>query len=642
MPARPKIYRLLAASENPAADEALLEAVGMVEPAMASAVVATLLERGRLAGTSGLIAQLHLLDDSLQQQLVEQVERLFPALRETIRCEPVQTRINSVELIRRSGNCRQAYLLSLALRDRASTVRQAAGRALHWLVQQAMARRSAVLEDLLRGQPDQNRALATISHEHNLLTAAVLEAAKAFDVHRRREVAEAAGWLAETMPQGFWSLIRRQRSRLAHVLLEILQASDDPRLVPLTYCSLAVRQLQQPVARYIAAQGSQQFMTELVRQAWLLGDSRIRRGFARIRSLAWLDETADPLLALPQDLHPRAVDLILACGMPVAVKIELMRELVLRGPRPGQRAALWALIELDHPRSTQLLRTVLSWDEAELSPAALHELRRRNPDELPVPRVRQLADEAGSMSQTAARQCCELSFEGYWSKFEQLDEPTRLAAGQVLLERVANLPELLRAKMASERAADRLRALRIGVLLELCGQLQGSVFRLAGDPDRIVRSCAMTALGQIGGASAEAILRRALQDADKRVQANAIESLERLGVGQQVARLRQKLPDSDNRVRANAVKALLKLRLAEAAGTLLEMLHHPDRTQRVSAIWVIEKLKLMSLARQVAEMADKDSDRHVRRRAALVANALHQAVQQRSDRPAATVKETKP
>lgn len=152
--------------------------------------------------------------------------------------------------------------------------------------------------------------------------------------------------------------------------------------------------------------------------------------------------------------------------------------------------------------------------------------------------------------------------------------------------------------------------------------MAAEVYRLAHDPDPVVRSLAVSLLGELPGATSERILRAAVNDADERVQANAIEALDRLNLPSRVAVTAPKLTARSGRVRANAVKSLLRTELRQSAETLLDMLEDASRAHRLSALWVVERLGLGSMLERLEQLSAKDPDQQVRQRARRVLRGL--------------------
>jgi len=622
----PIVYKLLADSEDAAADHALLDGLAAGEAEYAPLIVEALLTRARPEAMASLIGLFHQLDERLQLRLIDGSAGIFSSMRGCIRADQIQTRLNTIELIRRGRNVRASYLLSLALRDTASRVRHEAAAALGDLVAAALeaseelsARLSANPARSLESARDYARQLTVLAEERRYLVASVLEAAEAYDVHNRAEVTEVAAWLAADMPESYWSLLSQKPGKLAYATFERLATGTDPRMVPFVYRALTHAELRPKAASAITNSRSEAFMSRLIQDAWLVQDVRIRRGLAWVKELKWLAEGSTPLLELPPDSFPRLVQFLEACGVTSARKADLYGDLLLLGPRPAQRAALWALVNMRTERSDRLLRTVLGWDDPELSPVARHELTARQPDTMPVTAPVQDAASVGSTSAPDTEDPV-LYPPGHVGPGVGQTPPLGAKGGPSTP--TTGVLARLRVILSAARPSGRLRGLRLVSSLGLARELQDEVVRLAVDADPFVRSLAVSTLSDVGGPAAERILRHALQDDDPRVQANAIEALDQLDAADEAPELRHKLDHSDNRVRANAVRALLKLKLPEAARALLAMLNHPNRMHRISALWLIRNLHLMTLALRVGHLAREDRDPNVRRAAVEAAKAL--------------------
>ena len=615
MSALEMIYHLMANSDNLAADDALLAAIEQGEPAYAHPIIETLLARGTAVGMAGLARLFDQLPGEQQTIVVDSADRMLPGLRESVRSDSVQSRLNTVEILRRAERCNGAYLLVLAMRDADSGVRRDAGRALRHLAEVTLdkTKRDATADP---GR-DTKDAEAEMAH----LIAATVDAAESYDDHMRIEAVHVAIWLADRLPERFWARLSHRPGRLSYALAETAVTSNDLRIVPFAYRAMGVGGLAQAVADSIAKRTDQAFMAEMVRHAWLLGDAAIRQGFARIRQLAWLRDGVDPIMQLPASLHARAVTMIGATGLPLRHKVDLFGNLLATDWTSLRQAAMGAVVELEGERAEQLLRSVAGWADPQLSPVAQRELvRRRLEHDAGVDRDRPTATSAAKTPQTgriAADQPIAPSkdFQRYWASFDQLDESTRTAMSLAMVKALPETPAMLRAKLRSSDPADRARALRVITLAGLAGRFAEDIVNLSVDPDPFVRSCQVTALGRIGGTASQGILRRALYDADQRVQANAIEALERLDPPDLPEYLQRKLGDQNNRVRANAVKALLPRRVPDAARTLLEMLIDPSRMHRLSAVWLVQRYRLGVVSPRLTRISREDPDMQVRRAA---------------------------
>ncbi|MBN1346179.1 MAG: HEAT repeat domain-containing protein [Phycisphaerae bacterium] len=616
------VLEILQGSENPSADEALVEGLARAEASCHESFVDVLLARRSKKGLSGLIAHFHHMAPKLQSRILEHSETLFGALRGCIKSRDLQTRQNALEMVRRTGSYRLAYLLSLALHDSSANVRQRAAEVLRELADRYFRQEKITLEVLATGPFSgaeqasvQAFSLARLAEERTFLISAIAEAVNDYDVHRRPEVAETVVWFARHLNETLWRAIANRLSNCGRAVVQLIETRSDPRMVPFIYQALGHRDLRPVVARIISYEANDEFMTEFVRWAFLTSDPRVRRGIASIRSLNWLARRGRAIMDLPEGLQSRAVDLILASTMAIERKVAVCRDLLLSGQRVAQRAGLWGLIAIEDPMSTQLIRTVVQWEDQDLSAVAVREMMRRCPEDLPSLLAEQLASDSPSLRQLASEQVTGYGFDQYWQSFEMLSEEDRRRLGKALLMMGRDFVSQVRNKLAGSRAHDRLRAVQIVAALDLQGQLDEEVYRIAYDPDSYVRSSVMSLLGRLPGPTSERILLNGLNDTDERAQANAIEALERLRASDRFNQIRQHLSSDDNRVRANAVKALLSFQSPEAAAILIEMLEHRRAEQRLSALWVVEVLKLMSVSGRVLKLAKYDPDPNVRRRA---------------------------
>jgi hypothetical protein len=325
--------------------------------------------------------------------------------------------------------------------------------------------------------------------------------------------------------------------------------------------------------------------------------------------------------------------------------VAVCRDLLLSDQREARRTGLWGLVAIDNEMSTQLIRSVVQWEDQELAAIAVREMMRRCPDDLPTLLAKQVASDSPAIRELASEQVTGYGFDQYWQSFDVLDEDEQQRLGAALLSTGGDLLGELRGKLGSAKSKDRLRAVQIISSLNLADQLAEDIYRVAYDADAYVRSAVIMLLAQLPGPTSERILLNGLNDPDDRVQANSIESLEHLRAVNRSGQIWNQLQSKDNRVRANAVKALLTFQSREAVTVLLEMLNHEASVHRASALWVIEVLKLMTLSARVLWLAKNDPDPTVRRRALKAVTVLNSALKDEAPRipaPAETLQEGAP
>jgi hypothetical protein len=102
---------------------ALACALPFVDSDTQTSIIDILLEHGREDGLAALAECFHLFNESNQTRVVSQTARLFGALRLTVKNPSMQTRQNSLQIIRRSENPRLAYLAAACVHDGSTHIR---------------------------------------------------------------------------------------------------------------------------------------------------------------------------------------------------------------------------------------------------------------------------------------------------------------------------------------------------------------------------------------------------------------------------------------------------------------------------------------------------------------------------------------
>src|ERR1700709_158526 len=106
------LIQALTASGNEAADDVLLEALRMGNPAEQAAVLAALTQRQTTRGLSGVIGLYETLPDPLTLLILENVKVFHHALRECGRVEDLDQRRSALKLIALGRQGKLAYVLS--------------------------------------------------------------------------------------------------------------------------------------------------------------------------------------------------------------------------------------------------------------------------------------------------------------------------------------------------------------------------------------------------------------------------------------------------------------------------------------------------------------------------------------------------
>lgn len=618
----PSIFAILQDSKDPAADDALLAALHQAEPPTALAVIETLLIRQNRRGLLGLVERFHLLDESLRQAVILDVDRLFGTLREAAQSRDEQVRLNVLALIREGRLYRATYLLDGCFRDRSSKVREAATDTLHHLAEDLLRLSSDPLSDETPIGPEpvsvplDPAEMESRAEDRRQLVGAIEAGLTTFDLHRQPLVVEVAMWFADDLGAASWAVFSAPGSRATQAAMLLLANSPSPRFVPFAMATLASTNTRAQTAHILNVCPDASFLTEWTRQSWRLVQPKLARALVVVRELAWIDKRVLDLSQSPDDFQRLFPRWLLATGLAPERKTDALKEFYRRADRVGRLAVVWALTQWPDPRADGFLRSLALQSDPELSRVARMELARRRPSDYPLSSI--IPADAQGVATKKLKESLppRVSLERYWETFDCLNDQERVSQGREMLDRVPQGRRNLALRLGDPSPTHRVRALRIMTVLGLVAEFEEYVYPLCHDPEAEVRSTAVAALGTLPSPTSRRLLNNALSDQDTRVQANAIEAVEKIGGSSAIgSELLPMLKSPDNRVRANAVRALLKLGVRDAAEALLSMMLDKDRAQRLSALWLIENMGLFNLAKRVSQMASVDADAQVRVRA---------------------------
>lgn len=625
--------RFLLESDSEAADAALLDALPHAGPDELDQIIDVLLRRARRPGLIGVVTQFHRLGDAIQATVINQFETLTPAIREALRAPQTQTRLNVVDIASRNESLGGAPLLSTAIEDSSRRVRERAAGALHELAngwhrhhRTELSALSWSVTNHRLSTHDATGRVRKLNDERQTLLMALEESLLNFERHCITSMLAPIMWFITPMGARAWSRISASRSRAGHAMIETLARDADPRSARFALLAMLHTELRSSIAQTLAATRSDPFVHALIREAWLTADPRCRTALQRIRSLAWLNAGTDKILSLPEPLQLRLIRLITALGTTAESKAAIYHDLLRNGTSAVRRAALWAIVDLEGAATTQVLNIIASGSDAPLATIAQRELRRRGcepqcsaraPKPPSVPKVERNAPPAST----------PVTFEQFWDEFHDLSETARHDWVRRMTYSGVNLKAELRRRILSGSPTEQVRAISMAAETGLIDAYRTEIYRLAHEPEVLVRAAAISVLPMLPGPTTERMLAGALTDSDGRVQANAVTAINAVGGEDCVELLRPKLDADNNRVRANAIHSLIRYQVREAAEGLLLMLTNPDRASRLSALWVADRLMLSTLLPRLQTMAREDPDPQIRTRAAELASRMGGSVE---------------
>ncbi len=604
----PPAFKLLLDESNPAADAALVEALPHLDPTLQSVALEILIRRGHEPSLAAVVGKFERCDKLLQRLIAARAGELTAGIRSAIATSTFEERTNAIEVIVRGDDTKSAYLLVDALRGRCARTRERAAIGLSSLAERLLHR----FEDA--STPEE---VSAVEGQAERLAEALAAGVNTWESHFRPEVLRAALFWGDRTEPAILQELAQRRTRIGHMLGEILRNAADPRLAGAVLRALALPDLRAAAAEAITRSDLAQ-MQAVFSQAWLLADGQIERGCRWVRHGPWVKVAIQALSSLSDSSLNGAIRFLAATGGPADKRRGLFRALLAHDREEVRNAAFWQLLRQEGNTANELLHAMASREGDPLARLARRELQRRRAAAIvPAPRAASRAP-SGVESQSRAM------FEHYWNRYDRLGTNERLEEGRTVRARVANLDSLLYAKIMASDALDRARAVRMILSLGLVQEMGESLCHLASDPEPVVRSLVINVLVELPGTVTPRLLRAAVNDPDERVQADAIEALDTLDVAERVSWTEPKLESPNSRVRANAVKSLLRTDHRKAGETLLDMLEDPRPAHRLSALWVAERLRLRTISARIHDMSRVDPDDRVKRRAKCVLDRLNQ------------------
>ncbi len=602
----PPVYAELARSKNTAADAALVEGLAHMEPEYQAHALAVLLHRGHDSALSQVVALYSHAEPALRMLLIQNAEMLAGGIRLCIKQALFESRKSAIEFIAHSRHGKSAYLLSEALTE---ACRHTSGLAASVLLKLAEL---AITESKQFAKSSKHLQQGQIDY----ISSAVARALSSWPLHFRNEVILAAIQLVGPLEDTIVRLAQDPRTHIARALNNAVAGSQDHRLVG--YCLRAIRcePLRESALKCLAKLSGPKAEAELARHGWLIADPEIARACSRLAKAPGFDREHFDYVARSPRQARSMTRIFRATGGKSAQKCATLGDLALNADPAMRRAAFWALVENEHPKSTDMLQAIAVRGRGSHASLAALELRRRNGMRLAHESVE--AEYASNDGVHSTREIDNV-FEPFWAESDALEPSKRKALARTVADGLPEFDHYLRSKWATHDVGVQIRALKIVEDVDHVAAFYDEIHHAAESENPVLRSLAVRLLGTIGDAKSVRLIRKALDDEDNRVQANAVESFAKCGQEDAAAHLRKKVNANHNRVRANAIMALMKMRVRDGAEALIKMLQSPTSGHRTSALWVVEHLNLALMIERIANLAETDPDERVQKRAQRIA-----------------------
>jgi HEAT repeat protein len=605
----------------------LREAAGVEQQQLAQ----VLMQRNRRGSWVTLIRAFHKLDENMQQQVLARPRDLFGPLAETMQDFTGAARENVIAIVQRCTDVRLVYLLAEALMDPRPEVRTLAGNSLleavrrHW---------QAVHTPLEEG--------AQVDAESDaLLHRAIDTALRHFKTHRQNATVLAALIHERQQDSDLWLLFQDaydDRMRAATVLL---RAPAEPALAAATLLALGSSLKPAAVAGLSTAE-TPVMAAAFAAESYRLIDPVLREPAQAVSHLKMFPALRkEPPWTL--ETWPAWLRLMELVGLQPAERLIWLTQLLETAPPrpeacPWKIAAARALADTLLPEAVKPLAGLAQDPDERVARCAGRFLlqnggpagwRQRAQHALlasPHASVRRLWAQHRALAREpdpaalARRPAVRSGFDRVWNGFQRMPPAVRRTAARTVAMDPA-LADQLRVKFQGD-VLEVAQALKMIMALPDLSAYRNQIISLCGHGDPRIASLAVRLVGRLEDPRLRDLLEAAAQHPDGRVRANAVEAMEELNIAHHSQQVLAMLDSRHNRERANAIRALGKFDFATARDCLQRMLTDASPLHRMSALWVVGQLNLLEIMRQVSNMARRDPNTRIRRRAAEMLETL--------------------
>ncbi|HLL90101.1 MAG TPA: HEAT repeat domain-containing protein [Tepidisphaeraceae bacterium] len=641
-----RLIQALAASQNEAADDVLLQALRLGTDRERSLALGGLLQRATIHGLCGVIGRYHQLSEPLQVQVLQNIKTFHHALREAGRSDDTGRRLAAMKLIALGRQGKLAYVLSENMHEPDEQLAKAAVEAMV-----ALARWVAVETRRLQGtegqwprakdpddvppdvQPRPEQLYRILMDQRPEIEAAV---ARAMDVHRGRHGADllrACLLMADWAGSKTLAILNTTKHGGQSLMVRRLQQPPEAEHVDAFLLGATHGQLRTHFGNVFSHINEAPVLDALLRKTHWLKDHQLQICLHQVTRGVWWDDTELAHDCDRRPPHDAALvgEWLAVSGVHDVVQDERMARLLAhcKGDFHARLRLFRTVMRRRRGASCRLITAFLDDPDERLVRMAARELIRRKPADYEGVLIGKIPSMPESVRRTIARAIGQAGFEQFWNRFDYLPKATRKSAGKAMLKLLPDAPARLVRKLTAGPLEQRLKAMQVAHELDLGEPLRPVMVRLCADPSPKVRSKAVSVLGAAMVVPPDVLVDRLLNDSDPRVRANTIEVLETKRRTEFLPVLAQRARGAHARERANAIKALHRMRVGTATSQLGAMLKDDRGEHRISALWTLRQIGWWGLLSEVGRIAKQDENLKVRRYALTIlkeiAELAHQA-----------------
>jgi len=675
------LVNALVASKNEAADDVLLEALGLGDERERHIALGGLLRRATVRGLGGVIERYDHLPETIQAEALRNIRTLHHALRECGRSDRAELRLSAMKLIALGRQGKLAYVLCENLHESDDSISKAATEALvalaRWVATETRGLQRGEEEIRHEGTEARRREGTEIRHEGtearrheggdekgdgdrgdrtnsadaaspssslpsvpSCLRASVphsysdllsqrpeIEAAvaRAMDVHRGKhgqDLLRAGLLLADSVGSKTLEILKASKHGGQSSMVRRLQQTPASEHVEAFLLGASHAQLRSHFGVIFAHIDEAPVLDALLRKTHWLKDPQLQICMHQVTRGSWFApaELRHDLERRPSENGALIGEWLAVSGLSENLQDERMEDL-LRHCRDDLGARLRLLRLATRKRRetpVRLIQALLKDGDERIVRMAAREMVRRKPKDYESSLLQLMTTAPDSVRRVISRAIGQAGFEQFWQRFDRLEPATRKQAGRAMLKLLPDAVARLQRRLTAGPIEQRIKAMQISQELDLGEQMRQTLVLLLTDAHPRLRSKAVMALGRMSGVPAEILVDRLLNDTDARVRANAIEVLEAKADGPLLGVLVQRARAVNNRERANAIKAMNSMKVGGVNDELLGMMRDDRPQHRVSALWAMNQMGWWKLLAEVGRLAKSDGDQRVRRYAVTV------------------------
>jgi HEAT repeat protein len=640
-----KVISALIESKNEAADDALLEALSLGNPAEQQMVMDALFRRRTTHGLLGVIGQYQSMPEPLQEELIRNIRTLHHAIREAGRSDRPELRQAAMKLIAIGRQGKLAYVLSENLHNPDEALSKSAVETLtalaRWIAVETRKLQRGAYIDEMAAEPEPSDPHLAIPSAFSTEPIAPMRppsiyqelldqrpeieqaVARALDAHRGRHAPDLirAGLLLCDWPGSkTLAILHTAKHGGQSAMLRRLQQAPASEEVDAFLLGASHGGLRSHFGSAFSHIEEAPVLDALLRRThWLKDHALINCMHLVTRGAWWSDaELGRDIARRDCGDAARIGEWIAASGIHDVAQDEKLDRLrshaLMNDPQNfSARLRLMRIVCRRRGNSVLLLKSFLNDSDERLCRMAAREIvRRRVPDYENI-LLQRMTTAPDSVRRFIARSVGHSGFEQFWGKYDKLDKSVRKQAGKALMKLLPDSMIRLGRKMIAGPMDQRLQALTMVQELKMAEQTKDALLKVCTDPSPRLRSKAVSLLADVPSLAPDVLIEQLLSDNDSRVRANTIEVLEANHRATFVPLLIQRARHGSNRERANAIKVLHKLRMGAFGESLLVMLNDPRPEHRISAMWALKQTGWWNHIAEVGRMVKSDPDLRVRR-----------------------------